>query len=226
MVQLETLKKIPVFKRLPKKHLEQLGKISEIKNFEKNEIIFFEKSTAWMLFIVIRGSIKVYKSADREHVKTLSYLSDGDIFGEMAIFSSGGRSATAEAMTPCNILLIKAEPFKKFATKNVPILVRIITMLSERLKKADEENQSLAYNSVLARVVLVLLDFARQYGVRKGGKTLIDFQLTQVEIANLVGSARVVVTRMLGKLESLKCIEYEKGRIAILSFKNLRKIIY
>ena len=175
---------------------------------------------------ITSGNVKIYKSTDTGNIKILSYLTKGDIFGEMAVFAGGGRSATAAAMDSCEVLVLDSVSFKNFVSQNADILVKIIMTLSARLKKADEEIKSLAYNSVLARTVFVLLDFAKEYGVRKRGKLLIDFPLTQAEIARNVGSAREVVSRMFAKLEKLKCIECRRGKISILDLKKLRSIIY
>jgi len=226
MVEKDLLKKIPVFSALPASHLSQLGKISEVKNFKNGEIIVSEKSTGKMLFFVISGRIKIYKSASTGHIKVLSYLNKGDIFGEMIIFGGGLRSASAEAMEHCKILILRAKDFKEFAARNTPVLLKIISTLITRLKKADDEIRSLAYNTVISRTAFSLLEFAAQYGVKKAGKTHINFPLTHAEIANNVGSSREVISRVLSKLESLKYVECRRGKIAILNTRGLKKVIY
>jgi len=226
MVEKDLLKKIPVFSALPANHLLQLGKISEVKNFKNGEIIVSEKSMGKMLFFVISGRIKIYKSSSTGHIKVLSYLNKGDIFGEMIIFGGGLRSASAEAMANCRILILRAKNFKEFASRNTPVLLKIISTLITRLKKADDEIRSLAYNTVISRTAFVLLEFASQYGTRKGGKTHINFPLTHAEIANNVGSSREVISRVLSKLESLKYVECRRGKIAILNLVGLKKVIY
>jgi CRP/FNR family transcriptional regulator len=159
-------------------------------------------------------------------VKILSYLNRGDIFGEMAIFGGRSRSATARVMEPCKILLIKANDFKKFAVKNVDVLLKIIATLIERLKKADEEIKSLAYNSVLSRCAFTMLDLADQYGVHRDGKIFIQLPFTHAELASFVGTSREVISRMLSKLKDLEYIEHQRGKIVILNPEGLRQIIY
>jgi len=225
MVKVEIFKKIFAFSKLTDAQLRQMGRISEEKSFKKGEVVFTERSAGKVLFFVLSGRIKIYKSTPSGHIKILSYLSKGDIFGEMAIFGGGARSATATAIEPCRILLISSSDFRKFASKNVNILLKIIATLTARLRKADDEIRSLAYNSVLVRTVFVLFEFAKQYGRKRGGKILIDFPLTHSEIAGNVGSSREVISRMFSKLENLKYIGREKGRIVILNSEGLRKII-
>ncbi|MBA3065110.1 Crp/Fnr family transcriptional regulator [bacterium] len=226
MVEKDILKKIPVFSALAAGHLSRLGKISEVRSFKKGDILVSEKSPGKMLFFVISGRIKIYKSASTGHIKVLSYLDKGDIFGEMIIFGGGVRSASAEAMTSCRILIIRAKDFKVFALRNTHILLKIISTLIIRLKKADDEIKSLAYNTVISRTAFTLLEFAEQYGIKKGGKTYINFPLTHVEIANNVGSSREVISRVLSKLETLKYVECLRGKIAILNPSGLKKVIY
>ncbi|MEA2082391.1 MAG: Crp/Fnr family transcriptional regulator [Elusimicrobiota bacterium] len=226
MVEKNILKKIPVFSALPAKHLLQLGKISEVKNLKNGEIIVSEKSPGKLLFFVISGRIKIYKSSSAGHIKVLSYLNKGDIFGEMIIFGGGVRSASAAAMADCKILIIRAKDFRNFASSNIPILLKIISTLIIRLKKADNEIRSLAYNSVISRTAFTLLEFAAQYGVKKGNTIFIDFPLTHAEIANNVGSSREVISRVLSKLEALKYVSCCRSKITILNSAGLKKVIY
>ncbi|PIU17900.1 MAG: hypothetical protein COT16_03835 [Elusimicrobia bacterium CG08_land_8_20_14_0_20_44_26] len=226
MVGSDELKKISVFAGLSERHLSELGKIGVAKHFNKGDVIFSEKSKGKGLYFVISGRIKIYKTAAAGHIKVLSYLNKGDVFGEMAIFGGTWRSASALAMAKSKILLIKAQNFKDFTSKNTDVLLKIIATLIERLKRAGDEIKSLAYTSVLARTAFVLIDFAHQYGIRKGAKIVINFPLTHVEIASNVGSSREVISRMLAKLGELKYIEYQKKQIAILNLQGLKKIIY
>jgi len=225
MVKVQIFKKISAFSNLTSAQLMQLGRISEEKSFKKGEIVFTEKSAGKMLFFVLSGRIKIYKSAPSGHIKILSYLNKGDIFGEMSLFGGEARSATACAGEPSVILLISSSDFRKFASKNVNILLKIIATLTARLRKADDEIKSLAYNSVFTRTVFVLIEFAKQYGRKQGRKIFIDFPLTHGEIAGNVGSSREVISRMFSKLENLKYIAREKGRIIILNLTGLKKII-
>ena len=225
MVKAEIFKKIPVFSKLTNAQLGDLGRFSREKSFKKGEIVFTEKSAGKMLFFVLSGRIKIYKSTPAGHIKILSYLNRGDIFGEMSLFSGGVRSATAAAIEPSMILLISSSDFRNFASKNVNILLKIIATLTARLRKADDEIKSLAYNSVLIRTVFVLFEFEKRYGRKRGGEIFIDFPLTHGEIAGNVGSSREVISRMFSKLEKLKYIAREKGRIVILNPAGLKKII-
>ncbi|MCD6412762.1 MAG: Crp/Fnr family transcriptional regulator [Elusimicrobia bacterium] len=226
MVEAKILKKIPAFSKLSEKQMKQLSKISSVESFAKGDIIFSEESAGQILFFVISGRIKIYKSTPTGQVKTLTYLNKGDIFGEMAIFGGRSRSATARVMEACRILFIKANDFKKFAVKNVDVLLKIIGTLSARLKRADEEIKSLAYNSVLARCSFVLLDLAGQYGVNRDGRIFIQLPFTHAELASYVGTSREVISRMITKLKDLKYIEFQKGKIVILNPSGLRQIIY
>ncbi|MDO9513619.1 MAG: Crp/Fnr family transcriptional regulator [Elusimicrobiota bacterium] len=226
MVEKDILKKIPVFSALPANHLALLGQISELKSFKNGSIIVSEKSQGKMLFFVIAGRIKIYKSSGTGHIKVLSYLNKGDIFGEMIIFGGGVRSASAQAMANCKILIIRAKDFKEFASGNISVLLKIISTLISRLKKADDEIKSLAYNTVLSRTAFTLLEFAAEYGIKKGGRTYINFPLTHSEIANNVGSSREVISRVLSKLEALRYVKCRRGIIEILDPASLKKVIY
>ena len=226
MIKKTLLKKIPFFKRVKDSQLENLKKYCSLKKYKKGEIIFKEQTLGKNIFFAIKGRIRIFKKTRSGAIKVLSYLSEGEPFGEMVLFLNEKRTASAQALQDSEVLVVDGNVFKKFISKNVNILFYIIFTLAQRLRKADEEIKSLAYSSVLMRFVYFILDMSERFGKKEGRYTVIDFPtITHKEIAQNIGTSREVVSRSINTLEKLGYIKYESGKIKILKKDKLRRFL-
>ncbi|MCD6422523.1 MAG: Crp/Fnr family transcriptional regulator [Elusimicrobia bacterium] len=226
MIKKALLKKIPFFKRIKDIHLENFLKYCSLKRYKKREIIFREQTLGKNIYFVIKGKIRIFKKTRAGAIKVLSYLSEGEPFGEMFLFLKGKRTASAQALLDSEVLIVNGNAFQRFISKNVDILCHIIFTLAQRLRKADEEIKSLAYSSVLMRFVFFILDMSERFGKREGRYTVIDFPpITHKEIAQNIGTSREVVSRSINTLEKLGYVKYESGKIKILKKDKLRRFL-
>ncbi len=118
---------------------------------EEQEVIIDQGSFSNELFIIKSGRFVVSDSKGEEFV--LAALSKADVFGEMAFFRSGIRSATVTCVTPGEILVISRDSFRELHRKNPDLSIRIVCtlagMLSDRLKHADATLSLLSDDSEL-----------------------------------------------------------------------------
>ena len=118
---------------------------------EEQEVIIDQGSFSNELFIIKSGRFVVSDSKGEEFV--LAALSEADVFGEMAFFRSGIRSATVTCVTPGEILVISRDSFRELHRKNPDLSIRIVCtlagMLSDRLKHADATLSLLSDDSEL-----------------------------------------------------------------------------
>jgi len=118
---------------------------------EEQEVIIDQGSFSNDLYIIKSGRFVVSDSTGEEFV--LAVLNEGDIFGEMAFFKSGIRSATVTCVSPGEIFFISRESFRELHKKNPDLSVRVTCtlagMLSDRLKHADATLSLLSDDSEL-----------------------------------------------------------------------------
>lgn len=221
MNKVNLLKKIPLLSQLPESKLNLIGRIATIRHYPAGKLIFSENSPGNYLCLILSGRAKIYTTSGKRK-KTLAILEKGEFFGEMALFGKKFRSASALAVTETSILIIKKNDFIKLLKKHSEITLDIIRTLSERLRSADKEIESLVFNSTFGRVVKTLLDLTRKYGKKIGANCYqISIPISQQDLAELAGTAREMVCRILNRLKRLQCLKYDRH---ILTLTNPEKL--
>jgi len=131
---------IKLFEHLGSVEINDLGRISGIRQIKEGEVIFKEGEKSKDIYFLLAGRIGIRKKISSGS-KTIAILRKGDIFGEMALFEKAPRSATAFAMEPSEILDINGDGFGKFLTEkpkeSFGILMKIIAVSSSRLRNMD-----------------------------------------------------------------------------------------
>ena len=159
------------------------------------------------MYIIEEGQVRIYRVAEDGREKTLALLSEGDFFGEMALIDDEPRSAIAEATEPCVLLAIHKRDVHSLIQANPSIALSMIQGLSRRLAR-----QQAAHGRGVSRrarpVLRLLLDLDRRYGRPCAEGRLIDIRLTHQELANMVGTSRESVTRVLTELQDVGALGY------------------
>ena len=219
------LRKIPIFAFISDKELDYIASISRIRDCSKDENIFSEKEIANTLFIIVQGMVKIVRSSGEGRVKTLAILGSGDFFGEMALVEQECRSASARAMKDSQLLVISRCDFEAILKKYPSISHELMKILSQRLREADREIENLSFQNVLARLAIALMDLAEKHGTQTSRGIEIQLELTHQELAEMVGTAREVVSRILLSFKKNKCIAIDRRTITIIDKDELRSMV-
>jgi len=220
------LKKVPIFAKIDKDDLKDIGSIAEVKKFKKDDMIFSEGDEGESMFIILSGMVKVFKVSTSGQVKTLDIMEKGDFLGEMAILDKEIRSATVTAIEDTEVMVLKKSIFEKYIKTNPIISLKIMKALCARLRKADKEIEALSFQNVLGRVAISLLDLMEKYGEKIDRGIKINLKLTHQELADMVGTAREMVSRTLVSFKKNNCIDIDDHYIYITNVKELKEMIY
>lgn len=148
----------------------------------------------------------------------------GDVLGLGAVISGSKYEVTAEAIEPTEIKHIQQAEFLVFIEKHGQASLHAAKSLSEEYKAAFFDARRLALSgSVAGRLASVLLEWARASSCGKPELRL-TMALTHEELAELVGSSRETVTRLLGRFKKDKLIEVRGSSILILSPDDLENL--
>ena len=215
------LRRVPLFEGLEQPHLKALAEKTTERSFKKGEVLFFEGEPGDALYIVNTGTVKVYRVAEDGREKTLALLGAGEFFGEMALLDEGPRSAIAETLEPCELYLLHRNDFLATLGENPSIALQIIRVLSLRIRQMNAQIMDIVFRDVRGRVASTLVDLCNRHGVPTPSGKRIDLKLTHQELANLVGTARETVSRILAELQDLHCLTVD-GRYLVL--KDMKKL--
>lgn len=225
MDKLDYLKKIPYFNELDDSSLEEIEKISVKKSFKKNSLIFMEGEKGEAIYFVKSGKVKISKTSPlgKEHI--IRIMQSGDIFAESVLFVGGVYPATAEAIEDSEVIVLKNADIERLILNNNEIALGIIKLMAKRLQNVAVIIENLALRDSLGRTVSVLLTFAKERGIKIRDGILLELNMSRQDLANIVGTSRENVTRILSQLDREGIIELDRHKIVIKDMETLKNML-
>ena len=215
----DVLKRVPLFSDLSEAELGRFAEVLREREYPKNSVILFEDDPGDALYIVSTGQVKVVLIGEDGREVILSVLGDGDFFGEMALIDDEPRSAHVIAMKDSQLLVLRRDDFQVQLQAHPPIALKLLRVMVQRLRRADEKIGSLVLLDVNGRVARLLLDLAEESGGPR-----ITRRLTHHTIAQMIGSSRETVSRAMRELVERGCIEVSRRDITILQADLLKSM--
>lgn len=209
---LELIRRIPLFAVLNAEQAQRISNAVEKRNFKRGQTLvrFGERSN--MLFILLTGSARVFRSDERGREVILATLHPGEYFGEMSLIDNGSHSASVRAEANSDVLTLGCEDFAGCLPANSSLSYAILRGLVQRLRAANHQITSLALLDVYGRVARGLLDMA----VTSDGVSVIRGKVSRQDLAKVVGASREMVSRVMAELEVRGAIQtIEKGWVLI-----------
>jgi CRP/FNR family cyclic AMP-dependent transcriptional regulator len=213
----DVLRKVPLFSDLPEADLLRFAEVTREREYPRNSVILFEDDPGDALYIVSTGQVKVVLIGEDGREVILSVLGEGDFFGEMSLIDDAPRSAHVIAMKDSNLLVLRRDDFQTQLVQNPSIALKLLRVLVQRLRRADEKIGGLVLLDVNGRVARLLLDLAEE-----GGGPTITRKLTHHTIAQMIGSSRETVSRAMRELVEQGCIAVNRREITITRADMLR----
>ena len=213
----ETLKRVPLFSDLAEPELARFAEVTREREYPRNSVILFEDDPGDALYIVSTGQVKVVLIGEDGREVILSVLGDGDFFGEMSLIDDEPRSAHVIAMKDSHLLVLRRDDFQAQLQQHPPVALKVLRVLVQRLRRADEKIGSLVLLDVNGRVAQLLLDLAEESGGPR-----ITRKLTHHTIAQMIGSSRETVSRAMRELVERGLIEVSRREITIKGADALR----
>lgn len=215
MVSAELFRQVPLFSGLEEEDLESLISVATRRKYPKDGVIFFEHDVGDALFLILSGRVKVTILSDDGREIILAMLSDGDFFGEMSLLDNEPRSATAIALQETEMVVLHQRDFLSIVEKRPRVLINLLSVLSSRLRKANQQIGNLALHDVYGRVARILLEMASEDGTRQPDGRVAFRRPTHQEIANMIGATRETVSRMISDLHRQGFIEISGKNVII-----------
>ena len=221
----EILRRAPLFAGLRPDALDGLAAQLRRHTFKRGTMIFHKDQTGDALYVIESGRVRIFLPTESGTELTVEVSGPGDVFGELALLDGRPRSASAEALEDTTTFTLTREEFKAHLAATPQLAVALIELLSTRLRHVTEYAESLAHLDVHARLARTLLEMADRYGVKRNGIE-IDLDLTQADLATMVGATRERVNRALAAFRAQGLLELRGRKIALLDTTRLRQRIY
>jgi CRP/FNR family cyclic AMP-dependent transcriptional regulator len=215
----DVLKRVPLFNDLSEAELDRFAEVTREREYPRNSVILFEDDPGDALYIVSAGQVKVVLIGEDGREVILSVLGDGDFFGEMSLIDDEPRSAHVIAMKDSHLIVLRRDDFQAQLQQHPSVALKLLRVLVQRLRRADQKIGSLVLLDVNGRVAQLLLDL----GEESGGPR-ITRKLTHHTIAQMIGSSRETVSRAMRELVERGLIEVSRREITIINGDALRSM--
>lgn len=221
------IRNIPLFQDLSDEELLSISGLFSERKFKKNEILFFEGDIGEELFVIKSGIVKIYRIDNTKQI-TLALFRSGDFFGEMSIMQKEGtRSANAETLEPSVMYTLKRSTFYDYLGRSTLLCMRLLEVTMNRLRRANEQIHDLTFLDVRTRILKAIHHLSMEHGERQQDAVQIMVKLTHQEIANMVGTVRESVTKVLQELQDDRIISIQNKLIRIEDMDALKRgIVY
>jgi CRP/FNR family cyclic AMP-dependent transcriptional regulator len=191
-------------------------------HYKKNEYIYFENAPSDHIYLIANGRVKIgsYKEDGKEIVKAI--LSQGEIFGELALAGEDRRPDFAQALDDdTTVCPMSIEDMQELMANNKPLNLKIIKLIGLRIKKLERKVESLVFKDARTRIIEFLRDMALEKGKKVGFEMMFKNHLTHKDIASLTGTSRQTVTTVLNELKDKNLINFDRRRFLIRDMDKL-----
>ncbi len=194
----ESLRTIPLFAAVGDEDLEAVASLLIERTFPKNKTIVEEGMPGDYMYVVREGRVKVTKLSGDGREKILEMLGAGSFFGELSLLDGAPRSASVKALTDTRILALSRSDFLGLLHRSPDLAMAVIQELTARLRQMDDQASSLSFQRVKERTQGLLVRLAREGA--EGGLRATP-ALTHQQIADMIGTSRETVTRVIKGLK-------------------------
>ncbi|MEI6041230.1 MAG: Crp/Fnr family transcriptional regulator [Actinomycetes bacterium] len=213
----------PLFSALDDESAATLRASMTMVKVPKGNTLFKEGDAGDRLFVVVEGKLKLGTSSIDGRENLLSILGPGEMFGELSLFDPGPRTATATAVTDARVLALAHDQVIGLVTQHPQVSLELLARLAQRLRRTNEVLADLVFSDVPGRVAKALMDLGSRFGVQKDDGLHVNHDLTQEELAQLVGASRETVNKALADFAARSWVRLEPRAVVVLDYERLSK---
>ncbi|MGH3580543.1 MAG: Crp/Fnr family transcriptional regulator, partial [Mycobacterium sp.] len=184
--------------------------------------VFVEGEPGDRLYIILEGKVKIGRRTADGRESLITVMGPADMFGELALFDPGPRTSTVTTLTEVKAVTMDREALHAWVLGRPEIAEQLLRVLARRLRRTNSALSDLIFTDVPGRVAKQLLDIAKRFGKPEGNVLHVTHELTQEELAQLVGASRETVNKALSdfaqrgwiKLQGKTILIYDSARLA------------
>jgi CRP-like cAMP-binding protein len=218
-----TIRQAPLFSALDDEAAISLRESMVPLKLSKGQILFKEGQEGDRLYVVVQGKIKLGTASGDGRENLLSILGPGEMFGELSLFDPEPRTSTATAVTDARLVSLAHEAVIGLVTTHPQTSLELLRRLAQRLRKSNEILADLVFADVPGRVAKAIMDLGERFGSQKEDGLHVNHDLTQEELAQLVGASRETVNKALADFAARGWVKLEPRAVLVTDVERLTK---
>lgn len=221
--QIHLLSMVDIFESLSPEELDELARRIPDTCLDVGEILYTPQEAGEKLFMLKKGRLQVYEIGSEGREITLHVVEGGTIFGEMSLAGQSLQGVYARALAPSFVCSLKLPDFERLILKNPGVGLSLARVLAERLRRSEVRMAGLVNKEVPARLATLILTLVDSEGLVSGESHRIPTRYTHEQLATMIGSGRVAVSRAFSDLKKSGAIEFKKRHIHIINMDTLKE---
>ena len=223
MVDVNVLRQAPLFSELDDEAASALSAAMTETKLRRGQVLFHEGDSGDRLFIVVEGKVKLGRTSADGRENLIAVLGPGQMFGELSLFDPGPRSASVTAVTDAVLMGLSHDEMLRWLNGRPEVARGLLLQLASRLRKVSDVVADLVFSDVPGRVAKALLDLADRFGRTADDGVHVHHDLTQEELAQLVGASRETVNKALADFASRGWLRLEPRSVVIMDIERLSR---
>ena len=219
----DALMQAPLFSALDAEAAAALRASMAEMRVQRGGIIFAVGEAGERMYVVLDGKVKLGQTSPDGRESLLAVLGPGEVFGELSLFDPGPRTATATAVTDTVVVGLGHADLRPWLTGRPEVAESLLQALAQRLRRTNEALADLVFSDVPGRVAKQLLDLADKFGQPGPDGVLVHHDLTQEELAQLVGASRETVNKALADFTQRGWVEVDQRQVLLIDMERLAR---
>ena len=217
------LRSAPLFAGLDDAAWAALSARLATRSLARGRVLFHEGDPGDALHVVTAGKVKICRTSADGRENVLAILGPGDLLGELSIFDSQPRAATASAVTDVTLATLAEADFRGWLADHPAVATELLRALAVRLRQTNEAMADLVFTDVPGRIAKTLLNLADRFGQADGDGVRVAHDLTQEELAQLVGASRETVNKALAEFAARGWLRVDGRAVVLLDRDRLAR---
>ena len=218
----QLLRSSPLFGGMDVANARSLIALMNRREVMRGDIIFNEGEDGAALYVIVKGKIKLARTARDGRENLLSLLGVGDMLGELSVFDPGPRMSRARVVEDTIVYELSKQDLDAWLSDHLEMSTHMLRTLAQRVRRATNNLADLVFSDVPGRVAKAILDLGHRFGRMERGHVTVRHGLTQEELAQLVGASRETVNKALADFASRGWIDVHIGSVEVYEPERLR----
>ena len=217
----DVLSRAPMFAALDPEAAAALRSSMDTVNLNKGQVLFNEGERGERLYIITDGKMKLGHTSSDGRESLLAVLGPGELLGELSLFDPGPRTATATALTETSLMGLGHNALRPWLTGRPEVAEALLQALALRLRRTSDLMADLVFSDVPGRVAKTLLELGEKFGRPLPDGIHVTHDMTQEELAQLVGASRETVNKALADFAARGWIRLESRSVILIDPERL-----
>lgn len=219
----DVVRKAPLFAALDDEDASALMASMTPVTLARGHTLFHEGEAGDRLYVVVSGKVKLGRTSSDGRENLVTVLGPGEMLGELSLFDPGPRSLSATAVSDSELAGLGHADLAEFLNGRPEVARQLLQALARRLRRTNDTLADMVFSDVPGRVAKALLDLSRRFGRQTEQGVMVAHELTQEELAQLVGASRETVNKALADFAGRGWLRLEARAVCLLDIERLTR---